>query len=284
MEAEYAGQRRRRRTVILVGAILAVVAMGATYYLASRPSTGQTPPPSQTILVATKDIAARTIITADMVKLQSVPVNPALARVLTDPALAVGNIAQIDIGSGDPISASMVAGGNPAGVNILNPGQTLGPDTPDWRAVSMEVPKDRAVGGLVKQGDFVDVFSTINIKIYDTTGTTSDKAVLPQGYYSDATTKVTWTDLQVLSVDPANNLYVLRVDEHQAEEIAHVQGSGSNAFTLSLRATADNRDLDRSGYGETTNRILEEYNYPIPQIIDLGTYPQPTPQPSAFIP
>lgn len=284
MEAEYAGQRRRRRTVILIGAILAVLAMAATYYLASRPSTGQAPPQQQTIVVAAKDITARTIITADMVKAQSVAQNPALARVLTDPALAVGNIAQINISAGDPITGTMVAAGNPSGVNILDPGQTIGPDTPDWRAVSMQVPKDRAVGGLIKQGDFVDVFSTINIKIYDTTGATSDKALLPQGYYSDATTKVTWTDLQILSVDAPNNLYVLRVDEHQAEEIAHVQGSGSNSFTLSLRATADNRDLDRAGYGETTNRILEEYNYPIPQIVDVNTYPQPTPQPSPFGP
>jgi hypothetical protein len=96
---------------------------------------------------------------------------------------------------------------------------------------------------------------------------------------------VTWTNLEVLDADSANELYILRVDEHQAEEIAHIQGSGGeNSFTMSLRAQADARELDRSGYGETTNRILEQYNYPIPQIINVDTYPQPSPQPPPFTP
>ena len=108
---------------------------------------------------------------------------------------------------------------------------------------------------------------------------------MPEGYYSDFTTKVTWTNLEVLDADPTNEMYVVRVDEHQAEEIAHIQGMGAeNSFTMSLRAQTDARELDRSGYGETTNRILEQYNFPIPQIIFLDTYPQPSPQPPPFPP
>jgi Flp pilus assembly protein CpaB len=283
MEAEYAGQRRRRRFVIIVGVLLAVVAAAGVYYLVSRPS-GQAPKAQQTIVVAAKDIPARTTITSDMVRTDTVDQDPALATVLADPTRAVGSVSAIPIKAGDPITLSMLGIGSAGGINILGPGETIGPDTPDWRAVSIEVPKDRAVAGTVVAGDYVDVFSTLAIKIYDPTGASTDNAILPQGYYSDNTTKITWTDLQVLKVDAPNDLYVLRVDEHAAEEIAHVQGSGANSFTMSLRSAADNRDIDRSGYGETTNRILEQYNFPVPQIINLDTYPEPSPQPSPFVP
>jgi Flp pilus assembly protein CpaB len=247
------------------------------YYLVTRTGTGQAPAATKTIVVAATDIAARSQITADMVRTEVVPDDPAFARVVTSPAAVIDQFAAIAIAAGDPITPNMVGVGSAAGFNILEPGETIGPDTPDWRAVSVEVPRDRAVGGFIQKGDTVDVFATLSIRIYDTEGELTDNALLPQGYYSDTTTKVTWTDLQVLDVDTDNDLYVLRVDQHQAEEIAHVQGSGANSFTLSLRATADNRDVDRAGYGETTNRILEEYNFPIPQIIDLGSYPQPSP-------
>jgi hypothetical protein len=137
----------------------------------------------------------------------------------------------------------------------------------------------------VDEGDRIDLFATMEIRVFDPTGLTTDQALLPEGYYSDFTTKVTWANLEVLNADTENDLYVLRVDEHQAEEIAHVQGSGAeNSFTMSLRAQTDARELDRSGYGETTNRILEQYNYPVPQIINLDDYPQPSPQPPPFVP
>ena len=281
MEAPYTGERRRRRMVVVLGALLAVVAASATYYLATRPSASA-PPQQRTVVVATVAIPARTLIQEAMVTTIQVPDSPALARVVSDPSLVIGGVSEITINAGDPIIASMVTSGTVGGVNILEPGETIAPDSPIWRAVSLRVPDERAVGGLIVAGDHVDVFATLEIKIYDVDGQLSEGALPPEGYYSGLTTKVTWTNLEVLSVDVEQTLYVLKVDEHQAEEIAHVQGSGANSFTLSLRPEADSRELDRSGYGETTNRILEQYNFPVPQIIDLGTYPQPAPQPSPF--
>src|SRR4051794_38983054 len=148
MEAEYAGQRRRRRFVIIVGVLLAVVAAAGVYYLVSRPS-GQAPKAQQTIVVAAKDIPARTTITSDMVRTDTVDQDPALATVLADPTRAVGSVSAIPIKAGDPITLSMLGIGSAGGINILGPGETIGPDTPDWRAVSIEVPKDRAVAGTV---------------------------------------------------------------------------------------------------------------------------------------
>lgn len=281
MEAEYAEDRRRRRILVIVGGLLAILAALATYYLATRPAAA--PAPAQrNIVVAATTILARTQIEEAQVRTESVPDNPALAQVASDPETVVGSIALIAINAGEPITFGMVGTGS-EGLPILQPGETVAPDSPAWRAVSVLIPDERAVAGKVLVGDRVDLFATMQIRIYDVTGQLSEDALPPEGYYSDYTTKVTWTNLEVLDADPDNSLYVVKVDQHQAEEIAHVQGSGANAFSMSLRPSADTRDLVRGEYGETTNRIIEQYNYPIPQIIDLSDYPQPVPAPSPFL-
>ena len=76
------------------------------------------------------------------------------------------------------------------------------------------------------------------------------------GYYSDKTTKMVFTDVEVLAVKADDDMYILKVDAHQGEEIAHIQASGDGgAFTLMLRAEGDARVLEREGYGETTDRF-----------------------------
>ena len=45
--------------------------------------------------------------------------------------------------------ASAATGGQ---FSILEPGETVAPDSEAWRAVSMTVPDDRAVGGLLQPG------------------------------------------------------------------------------------------------------------------------------------
>lgn len=283
MEAEFAEDRRRRRILVIVGGLLAVLAALATYYLATRPAgPGQQPTTQRTIVVAAANIPARTVIDEADVRTESVPDSPALRQVVSDPASIVSGIALITINAGDPITFGMIGTGGGV-LPILQPGETVAPDSPAWRAVSVLIPQDRAVGGMITEGDHIDLFATIQIRIYDAEGALSEDALPPEGYYSDYTTKVTWENLEVLAVDNDNSLYMVKVDQHQAEEIAHVQGSGANAFSMSLRPSADTRPLPRGEYGETTNRLIEQYNFPIPQIIDLGDYPQPSPQPSPFL-
>ena len=62
----------------------------------------------------------------------------------------------------------------------------------------------------------------------------------------------------------------LRVDERTAEEIRQLQAAGNATFSLALRPDQDTRQLDTSGYGETTNKIVQRYEFPIPQV-----YPTP---------
>jgi Flp pilus assembly protein CpaB len=287
MEAEYAGARRRRRITILLGLVLAVVASGAVYYLVSRPTTAPTVV-QRTIVVAAQAIPARTVITAPMLRTETVPDDPALSAVLSDPAAAVNNLALVSIAAGDVITRSMFGSGNAAGISILGPEETVAPDSPIWRAVSVSVSADRAVGGFISPGDHIDLFVTLAPQLIDpSTGLPAltdpqhgpgglDSGALSLGYYSADTTKLTWTNLEVLSVNKDTNLYVLKVDEHMAEEIAHVQATDAS-FTMGLRPPGDSRDVDRSGYGQTTNLMIDSHGFLIPNMIQI---PQELPSPA----
>jgi Flp pilus assembly protein CpaB len=269
MEAQQARERRRRRQTLIGALILAIIAAGATYYVLSRPGGGDGTGATRTIVVAAASIPAGTVIAEEMLTTVEVPDNPVFALADTTPAAATGKVALVAIAAGQAIQGNLYrVGSQSGGVAILEPGETISPDSPVWRAVSVQVPAERAVGGVIKAGDHVDLYVTLEIKIYDATGTLTDAAI-PGGYIPGTSTKVTWTNLEVLQVDEARDLYIFRVDATQAEEIAHVQGSGANSFTLSLRAAEDDRELVREEYGRTTNTLIEIYGFPIPQIIFL---------------
>jgi Flp pilus assembly protein CpaB len=285
MEAEYVGERRRRRLIILIGVLLAVAAAVATYYLVTRPSGSTTPVTQKTIVVAAVAIPARTEIQASMLTTSTVPDSPALSFALTDPNVAVGQVTVVNIAAGQPIQANMFSAGTAGGVAILQPGETISPDSPIWRAVSVTVPRDRAVGGMLNAGDHVDLFVTLSPQIYDPNGPAggfTDPNHAPAStdvQYSDQTTKVVWTNLELLSADSKNSIYVFKVTEAQAEEIAHVQSIGAS-FTIGLRPPGDTRSFDPAPYGQTTNTMINEFGFKIPQEIVLSS-PGPSAPPSA---
>jgi hypothetical protein len=145
-------------------------------------------------------------------------------------------------------------------VSILSPEESFGPDSPAWRAVSLAVPDDRAVGGILDAGQHVDVMITTTILV--------PQEILDEGeYYGDKATKITYQDVQILT--KKGSFYVIKVTEQVAEEIAHMQASGVASFTLALRPEVDQRIVDASQFGATTNLIIQRYGLPVPQV-----YPQ----------
>ena len=284
MEAEYGNERRRRQLIVLVGVVLAVVAAVATYYLVTRQPATSAPVTQKTIVVAAQEIPARTVIDASMLTTSTVPDSPALSFALTDPNAAIGQVTVVDIAAGQPVQANMFSAGTAGGLAILQPGETISPDSPIWRAVSVTVPSDRAVGGLLKAGDHVDLFVTLSPQIYDPNGPAegfTDPNHPPAStdvQYSDQTTKVVWTNLELLQADPQGSTYVFRVVEAQAEEIAHVQSIGAD-FTIGLRPPGDDRSFDPAPYGQTTNTMINEFGFKIPQEIVLSS-PGPSASPA----
>ena len=94
---------------------------------------------------------------------------------------------------------------------------------------------------------------------------------------------ISFQDLEVLKATPDDEMYVFKVDLHQAEQISHVIQEAPDSFTMVLRPDEDNRPVDESQYGTTTDRLIMTYLYPAPQLIDLNqlTGPSPYPYPGA---
>ena len=62
----------------------------------------------------------------------------------------------------------------------------------------------------------------------------------------------------------------MKVPAAIAEEISHLQASGAAAFSLALRPPTDDRPVDASRLGETTNLIIQRYGLPIPSPFPAG--------------
>lgn len=283
MEMEFKDTGRRRTIVLVVGVLLAIVAGGAAFYLSSQGGAAPITVPTRDVVVAAVPIPARQTVEAGQLTIRTVPEDASNANAYTDPADVVGKVAAVSIYQFQPVTPNLLATGSAvAGVSILKPDETIAPDSPIWRAASVNIPPERAVGGFAEPGQRADLLATVRIGIQVQQEDGSYEEVpTEEGYYSENSTKVAFADLELLAKDPEANLYVFRVDAHQAEEIAHLQTLGSQ-FTLILRPDGDNRDVDRSAYGETLDRIFAQYNFPLPALIDTAAYPQPSPFPTPF--
>ena len=138
----------------------------------------------------------------------------------------------------------------------------------------MTVPDDRAVGGLLTANQTVDVFVTASVNVL----TDSEVGLGEEGYYSDKSTKISYQDLVILA--KSGTFYVLKVPIDIAEEISHLQASGTASFSLALRPDVDTRLVDASSLGTTTNRVIIRYGLPIPVVFPPVSGPVPTPAPT----
>ena len=285
MEMEYHDDSKRRKVFIVLGVVLAVVAGGAAFYLVNQAqSAGSAAVVTRQVVVAARDLPLRTVIEASDVTVRSVPDDPSVAAAYTAPEEVVGRI------TGAPILfqqaftpnllASTTAGG---GFSILGPEETIAPDAPQWRAVAVYVPDERAVAGQIEVGQRVDLLVTALINVVPVpeadggssasgptgSGSTGTGAATPSEApaYSDKSTKVTYQYIPILAKE--EQLYIIKVDLHQAEEINHLAASGNAVFSMVLRPEGDDRTIDLTDYGETTNQIIEEYGLPIPQVYPI---------------
>lgn len=276
MEMEYRDHRRRSRIIVILGLILAVVAGGSAFYLINQAQleAGSGPAATTPIVVAVRLIPARKAVEAGDVAIREVPIDPTNANgVFVSVDKVVGLIPGVNILEGQPIFANFLASAALGGqFQILAPGETLAPDSPAWRAVSMTIPDDRAVGGAIQPGDHVDIFVSATVQV------PQELSDLGK-YYTDKATKIIYQDLTVLSKTGQD--YVVKVPLELAEEISHIQATGQSQFSAALRPLEDTRLVDASKFGETTNLIIQHYGLPIPQTWPPGKGVVPTSTPSA---
>jgi Flp pilus assembly protein CpaB len=278
LDDDFKRLNRRRLLLVAAGIALAVVAglVTLTAFQQAEHIAGATTT-TRSVLVAARDIPARTVIASSDLTLRSVPVDPSLASAMTDPGLVIGRISGIEIAFEEPITPNLLGSASAGGqFSILGPSETISPNSPAWRAVSISVPDDRAVAGQVVVGAHVDVFVTVQVNVTGAAASLAPSASAspsasgsPLGaYYTDKSTKLVYQDVLVLA--KSGSLYVLRVDEQTAEEISQLQAAGNASFSLALRPDQDTRQLNTTTYGETTNKIVQRYGFPIPQV-----YPTP---------
>lgn len=275
MEMEYKDSSRRGRFIMVIGVILAVVAGGAAFFLVNQAQqqAGQAGLQKVAVVVAARTIPARKLIEASDVIVREVPIDPTNAQgIVSTLDKVIGRIPAVTILEGQLVTTNLLASSTEGGqFSILGPNETIGPDTEAWRAISITVPEDRAVGGLLTPNQTVDVFLTASINVL----TNSDAGIGEEGYYSDKSTKISYQNMIILA--RSGTSYVLRAPVDVAEEISHLQASGSATFSLALRPDIDTRQVDASGLGATTNQVIIRYGLPIPVVFPPVKGPIPTP-------
>jgi Flp pilus assembly protein CpaB len=276
MEMEYKDTSRRGKVIVALGIVLALAAGGAAFYLINQAQqqAGQGGLQRVSVVVARQPIAARKPIEESDVEVREVPVDGSNAEgVVTSIDRVLGRVPAVTILQGQLVTTNLLASEQTGGqFSILGPTETIAPDSEAWRAVSITVPDDRAVGGLIQPNQTVDVFVTATVLV--------PQGLLDEGrYYTDKATKITYQQMLVLA--KSGTFYILKASLPIAEEIAHLQATGNTTFSLVLRPEQDVRYADASKLGETTNRLIKRYGLPVPEVYPPGNGPVPTLAPTA---
>jgi Flp pilus assembly protein CpaB len=283
MEMEYKDTNRRGKAIVVLGLVLAVAAGGAAFYLISQAQqqAGQDEIQKVPVVVAARDIPARKPIEPDDLIVREVPLDATNGKgVVSAPGDLIGRVLAVTVLQDQLVTTNLVAssaGGG--GFSILEPGETVAPDSEAWRAVSITMADPSAVAGLLQAGETIDVFATATVNV--------PQDLLAEGrYYTDRSTKLTYQNVVILA--RAGSQYVIRASIAVAEELAHLSAAGNVTFSAALRPEQDVRTVDASRLGATTNLIITRYGLPIPETYParggaVATLPplEPSPLPSA---
>jgi Flp pilus assembly protein CpaB len=276
MEMEYRDTSRRGKIIIVLGVIMALGAGAAAFYLINQAQqqAGQAGQQRVSVVVARQTIAARKPIEAIDVEIRLIPIDPTNAQgIVSTVDKVLGRVSAVTILEGQLVTTNLLASTSTGGqFSILGPEDTIGPDSEAWRAISIVVNDEQAVGGLLQPNQTVDVFVTATANV--------PQSVLNAGrYYTDKTTKITYQDMLILA--KSGTFYILKATLPVAEEIAHLQASGTATFSLALRPDQDLRIADARNLGATTNMLIRRYGLPIPEVYPPGNGVLPPPQPTA---
>lgn len=278
MEMEYKDPSRRGRWIVVIGIVLAAAAGGAAFFLINQAQqqAGQAGLQRVAVVVAVQTIPARKIIEAADVTVREIPLDDTNAQgIASTPDKVIGRVPAVAILQGQMVLTNLLASSTEGGqFSVLGPADAFASDSPDWRAISMTVPDDRAVGGLLTPNQMVDVFVTASVNVL----TNSEDGLGDNGYYTDKATKLSYQNMLLLA--KSGTYYVLKAPVDVAEEISHLQASGAAAFSLALRPDVDTRQVDASALGTTTNRVIIRYGLPIPVAFPPVSGPVPTPRPT----
>lgn len=142
------------KVLLVLAALCSVLTVFFAYdYL--RTSTRTVAPPSRTVVVAARDIPARTLLTQDMVKVVNIPLDLAQTDSFTENSSVIGKQVNAAMAAGDQITVKKIIGSKAGGGFAA----TI---PPDKRALTIAVNEITGVAGRVKSGDSVDIVATFD--------------------------------------------------------------------------------------------------------------------------
>jgi pilus assembly protein CpaB len=257
------GSRRRARLILIVGVALALVAGVGTFVYASGAKSDQpVAVPTVAVLVAAREIPAKTTLTSADVKLQEFNLDAKPAAAMTVAEEALGKVTVQSISVGEPILPSKFSDPK-APAFVVMPASFIGPDgapvvnSPNYRAMSITVPDQNAVGGTILAGDIVDMVFTLQFDPQ-----TKLQRPTPQQAV-DFSSKIILERLPILA--RLAQVYTIRVDALTAERISYLQSSGGQIAFL-LRAPKDERASGSTG--ATFGDIYTNFRVKIPEKIN----------------
>ncbi|MEX0630021.1 MAG: RcpC/CpaB family pilus assembly protein [Chloroflexota bacterium] len=271
MEFEYTDKHRRRSMVYIVAGLIIAALVGIVVFVALQGSALLSEPVEQrTVVVAARDIASRKPIEEGDLTTRTVPADPTNEAAFTLIEDVLGRVSGVPIAAGQLVTRNMLAAATSGQTYaILEAGEVYDPTGPDLRAVSVSVPDDRAVAGTLVPGQRVDLLVTLAINpeigvVVEEPASGAPPAA-EAAFIAGPSTKVTLQMLTVLA--RSGSIYILRTDLATAEKIAELAAAGGQ-FTLVLRPDEDDRVAVT--VGSTLDRLLDEYDFPIPVPPDLG--------------
>jgi Flp pilus assembly protein CpaB len=273
VELEYSDRNSRRSKIYIAVGIVVALLVAATVYIALQASglTRSETVEMRQVVVAAADIPGRKSITEGDVVLREVEVDPVNATAFTGLDQVLGRVVTVPVGAGQLMTPNLLASTDAgATFSILRPGEEWDDSMPDLRAVSMTVPDDRAVGGTLQPGQPVDLIATLTVNPLEgengeapaPTEEPAEDGAAPR--LAGPSTKTTLQQLDILVKN--GTLYILRTDLATAEKITELQAAGAQ-FTFVLRADEDDRTAETEG--STLDRLLEEFEFPVPEAAEL---------------
>lgn len=307
--------KRSNRLVILVGVLLAVLAFVAIVILLNQREEAVAPEEiTETVLVATQDIAIGDPVTPDVVEEQEIDPEAVQGTPLGSASAVAGQPAIFQIPAGSQVNAEAIGIGDQLAVNLaaqLEPGE---------KAISFLVDPATGLDFLVKPGDSIDIILSRQISVLQETADSAantDENAPPRfetvvGLDNQRTVKAVLQDKRVLYVsgtkatqpEPQDTngdgvidaqdgppeqavldsvVVVFAGTAQDAEVIKFAQNdflefSASDRRNLSAVVRHVDDDEIEETLGITIDQLVEEYGLRIPSIVEsLGEEATPAP-------
>ena len=303
--------KRSNRLVILVGVLLAVLAFVAIVILLGQDrdgTGGPAEPVTETVLVATRDIAIGDPVTSELVEEVAIDPEAVIQSPLRSVTQVSGQPALFAIPAGSQVTAEAIGLGDPLRVNIaaqLEPGE---------KAVTFQVDRVTGVDFLVKPGDSIDIVLSQSISVLQETADSAantdpdspTRFETVTGLENQRTVKAILQDKRVLyvsstrAIEPEQQdtngdgeineedappeqavvdsvIIVFAGTDQDAEAIKFAQNDLSEVGSLTAVIRHADDDEPEETLGLTIDQLVEVYGLRIPSIVEQLNEEAPAP-------